>query len=160
MQSSGKAGAVRNEDKARVLYYGTRKADKLVRCYQKDELRVFRVEVELHSSLLRRNNISTLDDFSYLPDVIYTKHLRFVDLDWRRLKQHLAKKLGDETDRVIVRARRRAASLRRLRRYFRKKGVVNVHRFLLPLALNEQVSRALNKWARDFKKESLWVDTE
>jgi hypothetical protein len=160
MQCSERADAVHNEDKAQVLYYGTRKADKLVRCYQKDELRVFRVEVELHSSLLRRNDISTLDDFIYLPDVIYTRHLQFVDLDWRRMEKHLARNLGDESDRVIVGARRRAVSLQRLRRYLNRKGVVNVHRFLIPLSLNNEVHRALNTWARDFRKDAPWAGTK
>jgi len=151
---------VRNEEKERVLYYGGRKTDKLVRCYQKDRLRVFRVEVELHANPLQRNGISTLDDFIHLPDLIYPKHLRFVVLNWKRLEQYLTKNLGAESDRVIAEARRHVASLHRLRRYFRKKGVVNVHRFFVPLTLNDEVSRALNRWARHFKKESLWVSTK
>jgi hypothetical protein len=151
---------VHNEDKRRALHYGTRKSDKFVRCYYKHGLRVFRVEVELHSGLLRRNDISTLDDFIYLPDLIYPTHLQFVDLDWRRLKRYLAKNLGDESDRVITGVKRRVASLRWLRRYFSRKGVVNVHRFLVPLALNDEVNRALNSWAHHFKKESLWVSTK
>jgi hypothetical protein len=151
---------VQQRDK-RVLYYGSRKTDKLVRCYQKDELGIFRVEVEVHGSLLRRNNISTLDDFIYLPELIYPKHLQFVDLDWKRLKQYLARNfIAGEGGLVIAGARKRAASLQRLRRYFSRKGIVNVHRFLVPLPLNEQVSRALSRWARHFKKESLWVRTK
>jgi hypothetical protein len=161
MQSLARVVAVRSEDKKRALYYGSRKADKFVRCYQKDELEVFRVEVELHASLLRSNNISTLDDFIYLPELIYPKHLQFVGLDWKRLKQYLARNLTDgESERVIAGARKRGASLQRLRRYFSRKGVVNVHRFLVPLALNDEVRRALNSWARHFKKESLWVSTK
>lgn len=151
---------MRNGEKKRALYYGSRKAGKLVRCYQKDGLEVFRVEVELHASLLRRNDISTLDDFLCLPDVIFPKHFQLVDLDWNRLKQYLAKNLAEEGARVNAGARSRAASLGRLRRYLSSKGVVNVHRFLVPLALNEKVSRALNRWARHFKKGLSWVNTK
>lgn len=149
---------MQNEEKRRALYYGGRKADKYVRCYQKDELGVFRVEVELHSGLLRRNDIATLDDFIYLPEVIHPKHLQFVTFDWGRLEQHLNRGPSDDGSRIIAGAKRRAASLRRVRHYLTRNGVVNIHRFLVPLALNEEVSRALDRWARHFKKNSLWVN--
>jgi hypothetical protein len=149
-----RAGAVSNEKKQRVLYFGGRKTAKLVRCYHKDELGVFRVEVELHSGLLRHNEIATLDDFVDLPDVICPKHLRFVEVDWERLKRYLASALGSEGDRVFAGAEKRAASLRRLRSYLGRKGVVNIHRFLVPLTLNDEVSQALDRWASQFKKGS------
>jgi hypothetical protein len=154
MHSSERVGGgVREEEKNQILYYGSRKTCKLVRCYQKDSLGVFRVELELHSGLLR--DISALDDFLYLPDIVFPKHFQFVALDWSRLEQYLSRKLGDESSRIIAGARRRAASLRRVRIYLEGNGVVNIHRFLVPLTLNEEVCRALDRWARHFKKESL-----
>ena len=145
--------AVHNQDKKRrVLYYGGRKTDKLVRCYHKQELGVFRVEVELHSSLLRQHGISTLADFVYLPDVICPNHLLFIGIDWKRLDQYLSTNL-DEGAQVSIEARKRVASLRRLRHYLRRKGVVNFHRFLVSTPLNGKVSRALERWARHFRKE-------
>jgi hypothetical protein len=145
---------MRNEEKNGKLRYGSRKASKLVRCYYKDKLGVYRVEVELHASLLRQNDISTLDDFIYLPDVICPRHLLFVDVDWKRLGQYLSNNL-DEGQQISVEARRSAASLRRVRRYLKKKGVVNFHRFLVPMPVNEEVGRALKRWAHHFKKEAL-----
>ena len=133
-----------------MLYYGNRKTDKLIRCYRKNCLGVFRLELELHSRLLR--DISTLDDFLFLPDVVYPKHCQFVAVDWARLQQYLSRKPGDEGSRIISGARRRSGSLQKVRRYLTKKGVVNIHRFLVPLTLNEEVSRALDRWARYFKK--------
>lgn len=155
MESLERVAAVQNEEKKQALYYGGRKTDKFVRCYQKSTLGVFRVELELHSGLLR--DISTLDDFLYLPDAVYPKHLQFVEFDWSRLEQHLGRRPRDEASRIMAGARRRAASLQRVRRYLSKHGVVNIHRFLVPLAMNEQVSRALDRWAQHFKKGSLWV---
>jgi hypothetical protein len=143
------------QEKTSTLRYGGRKTGKLVRCYWKEELGVDRVEVELHSSLLR--NISMLDDFLYLPDTVYPKHLQFVEFDWRRLEQHLSRRPANESSRIIAGAKRRAASLQRVRRYLDKHGVANVHRFLVPLAMNDEVSRALDRWARHFKEGSLWV---
>jgi hypothetical protein len=144
---------VGNKENNRALYYGTRKADKFVRCYQKDELGVFRVETELHSGLLRRNEILALDDFIHLPGLICPKHLQFVDVNWEHLEQSLVNTLGVEGHRVLAGAERRAASLQRLRRYLTRNGVVNIHRFLVPLTLNQEVGRALHKWARHFKKD-------
>ncbi len=126
-----------------------RKTDKLVRCYQKDTLGVFRVELELHSGLLRE--ISTLDDFLYLPDIVYPKHFQFVAFDWVRLEQYLSKSHGDQSRRIIAGAKSRAPSLQRVRRYLNRKGVANVHRFFTPLAVNEKARRALDEWARQFK---------
>jgi hypothetical protein len=153
----GKVVAVPNKEKERALRYGGRKTGKLVRCYQKRELGVFRVEVEAHSGILRRNDISTLDDFLYLPEVVYPAHLQFVEFDWGRLEQHLNTRSSIEGRRIMAGAKRRAASLRRVRRYLNRKGIVNVHRFLVPLAINAKVSLALNRWARHFKKGPLWV---
>ena len=144
-----------NEEKKHALRYGGRKTDKLVRCYQKPTLGVFRVEVELHSGILRRNDISKLDDFLYLPDVVYPKHVEFVEFDWSRLEQHLNARSRSKGRRIIAGAKRRAASLRRVRRYLNRKGVANIHRFLVLLAMNKRVRRALDRWARNFKKGSL-----
>jgi hypothetical protein len=141
---------VQTKRKQRVLYYGTRKTDKLVRCYRKKCLDVFRVEIELHSRLLR--DVATLDGFLFLPDVVYPKHFQFVAFDWGRLQQHLSRRPCDEGSRIIAGARRRSDSLQRARRYLNRKGVLNVHRFLVPLALNAPVRRALKRWVRQFKR--------
>jgi hypothetical protein len=145
---------MQTKNKELALHYGSRKTGKFVRCYWKKELGVDRVEVELHSRLLR--NISTLDDFLYLPGTVYPKHLQFVEFDWRRLEQHLTRRPADESRRIIAGAKRRAASIRRVRRYLQEHRVSNIHRFLAPLAMNEEVSRALDRWARHFKKGALW----
>jgi ribosomal protein S15P/S13E len=155
MESSERVAAVQNEQKKQPLYYGSRKTGKFVRCYQKSTLGVDRVELELHSGLLR--NILTLDDFLYLPDTVYPKHLQFVEFDWKRLEQHLSRRPADESSRIIAGAKRRAASIRRVRRYLQKHGVANVHRFLAPLAMNHEIRRALDRWARHFKEGSLWA---
>jgi hypothetical protein len=153
-----RAIVVQNEEKQRALYYGGRKTDKLVRCYEKKNLGVFRVEMELHSGLLRE--IRTPDDFWYLPDVVYPSHFQFVTVDWRRLEEYLSNKFGDRGRRLFAGARYRSASLRRVRRYLHRNGVVNIHRFLAPLEINDQVGKALDRWARDFKTGSPKVKTK
>lgn len=142
------------QDKGRVSYWGGRKSDKLVRCYKKPELASHRVEPELHSQLLRREHISTLQDFVGLPVAIYPRHFRFVDVDWPRLERHLARKLGRHSQVIIAGAQQRRASLSRLRRYLRRNGVTNFHRFLVPHAINKRIDRAFTRWIRQFKAAS------
>jgi hypothetical protein len=146
-----------NEEKKQALRYGGRKTGKLIRCYWKEQLGVFRVELELHSGLLRHNDVSTLDDFLFLPGLAHPKHLQFVEFDWGRLEQHLSSRPADESSRIIAGAKRRSASLQRVRRYLGKHGVVNVHRYLVSLGVNDEISSALFRWARHFKKGSLWA---
>lgn len=136
------------QDKDRVSYWGGRKCDKFVRCYEKPEVASFRVEVELHSQLLRRKHISTLDDFDGLA-VTIPKHFRFADVDWDRLEQHLRRKRHSQA--LIAGARKRGSSLSRLRRYLGKHGVTNFHRFLKPHPLNKKIDRALTSWLRHFE---------
>ena len=154
MRYSGRVTALPRK-KGNDLYYGSRKSHKLVRCYDKVELEVYRVELELHSGLLRRHGISGIDDLVHLPEVVCPKHLQFVDFDWNHLSRHMANKLGDRSNGVIAAARRRTTSILRLQRYIRRKGVFNPHRFLIPSAINKDVSRALQKWVRGFDSEGI-----
>jgi hypothetical protein len=64
------------------------------------------------------------------------------------LKRHLLRKRHGRD--LVVGAQARAASLSRLRRYLRSHGIANFHRFLVPLAINERIDRALTRWSRDF----------
>jgi len=158
MQSSERVAAVRTRKKV-DFYYGSRKSDKFVRCYKKREVGAYRVEVEAHSGLLRRQRIFGLDDLVRLPEVLCPKHLQFVDLDWNHLGRHLAKKIGDRSDGVLAGARRRRTSILWLQRYLRRKGVLNTHRFLVRRAINKDVTRALKRWARGFDSEEPWANT-
>jgi hypothetical protein len=154
MASSGKAGAVaRNRDTV-VDYYGSRKSAKLIRFYEKKEVNAFRVEGEFHSSFLRRHRIDDEQDLVDVARAFYPAHIRFVTIDWRKLARYLRKKNGKEEGRRILRkAQKRAASIRRVTRYLRRKGVTNVHRFYLPLEINNDVERALEDWATRFEDE-------
>jgi hypothetical protein len=140
---------VHTRSELRVLYYGSRKSDKFVRCYSKPGLG-FRVELELHSGLLRHHQISTLEDLRYLPQLIQPKHFQLVDLDWVRLKRYLVHKFGARGHQILVCAQSRARSIRWVLRYLRKNKVLNPHRFLVPLPVNEAITRALSRWARHF----------
>ena len=145
----GKSRRRRKHQTDALVYFGTRKSDKFVRCYEKKEVDGYRVELELHSKLLRREKISTLDDFEGLQFAIYPKHLQFVDVDWDRLERHLRQKRHGRA--LIAGAQHRAASLSRLRHYLRRHGITNLHRFLVPLAINKKIDRAITTVFLDFK---------
>jgi hypothetical protein len=153
MRFLGKATVMHKGLSVGSLRYGGRRSDKLVRCYAKRELGVFRVELELHSSLLRSHNIVRLGDLPTVVNFVYPKHLQFVDFEWTRLKRHLDRKMGGRAPAVFSQARKRAASIGRVARFLRNHGVVNIHRFLLPMAKNEVVKRALEEWARRFARQ-------
>jgi hypothetical protein len=138
----------RNKSKMCGLYWGGRKCGKLVRCYRKKQLRCYRIELELHSRFLR-DHIKSLDDVDAVAVIIHPRHFQFVDVDWESLERHLRQK--HHAHKLIAGAKRRLASLSRLRRYLRKHGVKNFHRFLVPLQINEKISRAFTRWMRDFQ---------
>jgi hypothetical protein len=112
--------------------------------------RKYRVELEFHSQFLRREHISILDDFEGLTDAICAKHFQFVDVDWDRLERHLRRKRHGRA--LIAGAQHRAASLSRLRHYLRRHGISNFHRFLVPLAINKKIDRAVTTFFLDFKE--------
>ena len=144
----GKSRRANRRQKA-ILYWGNRKSDKFVRCYYKEELASYRVELALHSKLLRREKISTLDDFDGLPLAIYPKHFQFVTVDWNRLQRHLVRERNSQ--HLMSGAQQRKSSLSRLRRYLRRHGVTNFHRFLVPHTINKRMDRALTRWMSDFE---------
>jgi len=154
MGSSGKVGVVGRSRDTAVDYYGSRKSAKLIRFYEKEGLNVFRVEGEFHSGFLRCNRIEDEQDLVDVARAFYPAHIRFVEMDWRRLARYLEKKHGkEEGERILRGAQKRSASIRRVTRYLRRKSVTNVHRFYMPLEINKDVERALEDWAARFEDE-------
>jgi hypothetical protein len=144
------------------LRYGSRFSGKLVRCYQKESVNAYRVEVEMHSSLLprprgdkRREVIDTrwpeivTAGFSILP-----AHLRFVTFRFEALGRHLRRRFGERGDLVLEQTRARSTqSLHSALAYLRQRGVNNPSRFLRPLMrINNALERAIDEWAIDFLK--------
>src|SRR6266478_8903333 len=155
MGSSGKAGSVPRTIDVAVDYYGSRKSAKLIRIYKKKELKVFRIEGEFHSSFLRHHRIDDDQDLVDVARAFYPAHIRFVEMDWGKLKRYLRNKEGKEQGKTILQeAQKRASSIRRVTQCLRRKGVSNVHRFYLPLEINKDVERALEDWAARFEDES------
>lgn len=135
------------------LRYGSRKSSKLVRCYWKDPVGAYRVELELHSRLLREHGIDRVSDINEVPGVVFPRHVRFVRFAWNRLRRYLERRFGQRCEAIMRVARRLAdLSVRRTSRYLRRKGVNNVHRFLVPLRMNTKIDKALIEWAIKFEE--------
>ena len=135
------------------LRYGSRKAAKLVRCYWKQEINAYRVEPELHPGVLDKYDIVAVQDLPKVARAIYPKHVHFGEIDWRKLRSYLAKRDPRDGEDIFQGALKRAKSMRRVTQYLRRKRIPNVHRFLVPLAINAKVKQALEKWALQFEKE-------
>lgn len=153
MGYSGKVGGGRDPNNP-VVHYGSRKSPKLIRTYKKEELDVFRIEGEFHSPFLRQNRINTEQDINSVAHKFYPAHIRFVEIDWKRLRAYLRRKHGkQQAKQILTSARKREPSIHRVSRYLRRKGVHNVHRFYRALPINKKVKRALEKWATDYDWE-------
>ena len=143
------------------LRYGSRKSAKLVRCYYKPEVQAYRVELELHSRFIngRKSRWCTssdspehmLDDISLTALRIVPEHLHFVRLNWWALETYLVRTFGCAVAETFLREARRRAdlSLAYATRFLRKK-VKNVHRFLIPMSINDRVETVLLAWSNKF----------
>lgn len=128
--------------------YGGRKSDKLVRCYWKNEVNAFRIEVELHSAWLHRYAIRTHQDFERLPGALFPRHFRFARVDWVALKKYLSHR-GLNAAEIIARARAQSDSIHSLLRFLRTGvSVLNAHRFLRTLKSSQLVKTELEEWLR------------
>jgi hypothetical protein len=134
-----------------VERYGSRKSGKLVRCYFKDELDTYRVELQLHGRLLKQFPNGPEALFSLHP-ILFPKHFSFVAVQWKDLRRYLRRRLGKRGFRVYRAARLHQDCLQDLESFLRKKDTHNVHRFLRPIhTLNEEIEQATSYWCRQFK---------
>lgn len=132
------------------LRYGDRRSPKLIRCYWKRNLDCYRIELELHSALLRRIGVSDISEFGRLYTIV-PSHFSFVTISWKRLERYLRKKFGRDAQVLLEEARTRAErSLRLALGFLRRSGISNPHRFLVPLQLNREIKMALRKWLAGF----------
>ena len=146
---------LRDRENNNVLRFGSRKSGKLVRCYVKQNLGVYRIELELHSRLLRKHGIRYEDDLLRLGSLIYPDHFQLVDLDWAKLKKYLCRKLGPYSGCEILRlTKSRVNSIQRVARFLSRRNVCNPHRFFLPLEINIQIESALKEWTRSFARDA------
>src|SRR4029077_342983 len=103
------------------LRYGARQAGKLIRCYWKDEVDAFRVELELHSGWPGLPETDCLLHETSLLE----KDFRFVYVRWRALDSYLASRGTRRGKQIAAEARLHYGSIHDLLRYLRSVGVKN-----------------------------------
>jgi hypothetical protein len=131
---------------------GSRRGDILIRAYDKPQTGSFRIEVELHSSWLRRHGIRRISDFPRLRALLVPKHFKFVEVDWNKLTKSI-RHARENAEEIIRQCRLREASLDRLTAYLRNElGLVNTHRWFRRLPINEEIEKALLAWAQKWVK--------
>ncbi len=128
--------------------FGTRRSHKFVRCYPKEELGAYRVELELHSAWLRMHHIHTLRQMRCLPNLVFPKHFRFAQIGWDLVQTTLLRwRLPDK--RILRLAQLRAGRIHRVLNYLGQVvGLTNVHRFLQDMALTDEVRAEFQRWSR------------
>jgi hypothetical protein len=146
----GKCRPNASRSRATKAVFGSRKSTKFVRCYHKDELDVFRIELQLNSAWLLRFRLRTLEDVRELPNLLCPSHIRFVQTDWTRLRAYLLRR-GSNADEIIQRAKAASLSIHGVLKFLRTiVKVQNAHRFLVTTAPTRQILRALITWAEQF----------
>jgi hypothetical protein len=138
-----------------VLRYGSRHSDTLVRAYDKPPVRSFRVEVELHSSLLRSNRVCKVKDIPKSAQLIVPSHFRMVVINWRSVRRYLIGRFPEAGTPALNRTKSQAASIHAALGYLRRKKANNVHRFLQPIKGNNLVREAAETWAMTFTGSGL-----
>jgi hypothetical protein len=147
----GKSRRQKNRGGPGTLRFGSRGSPKLVRCYEKQKLGRYRVELELHSSLLKKLSIRNIADLPVVATKLCPAHIAFKVIRWEKLKSHLVRRHGGrEGKRLYEAARERAeTSLHRTTRFLAR-AVHNPHRFVGSEVRNRLIHEALERWAAEF----------
>ncbi len=136
------------------LRFGTRHSDTMVRAYKKNQIPSFRVELELHSSWLRKHGVRSLEDISKLGLLLPLARIQFAEIDWESVQTHLLRR-GQSGTKTISQAKSHVSSIHQVLNYLRKEaGFSNVHRFLRPLSLNRNIWNELRTWSDDWRDTS------
>jgi hypothetical protein len=123
----------------------------MVRAYKKPEISSFRIEIELHSSWLRKQGLKDLEDLSELPVLLSPGRIQLVEIDWDLLTTHLSRK-GLDAENIVGEAQSRAYSIDRALEFLRNEvGLQNVRRLLRPVRINRTIRDALRTWAKSWR---------
>jgi hypothetical protein len=145
-----------------TLRYGSRGSPKLVRCYRKAKLDRYRVELEIHTPLLRKWSIRKITELPLITTKLWPTHICFTGMRWEKLESHLVRRYGTGDGRRLSEGARERArvSLRKVTRFL-SRSVHNPHRFLGSAVTNRHIREALQRWAVRFGlDEGFFADTE
>ena len=112
---------------------------------------MFRIELQLNRGAIDKNGLNDLRQWRNLPTVL-TRYICFFQVDWPQLTGHIERQFRNSYV-VLRKARRLKNNLDGLMRFLRQVGVSNPVGFLIPMAVNADVTRALTRWERQWQKD-------
>jgi hypothetical protein len=143
----------RNNRYPDAVWFGATGSSKFLRCYLKPEVGAYRIELQMNCEFLEAHGIRTTTDFLCLPKIL-VHQINFSRMDWVRLSRYVQRKFR-HTEVILRKARERKANLSELLEFLRQVGVSNPDRFLLPMTINGEISRALRRWAKQWQKDGI-----
>jgi len=105
----------------------------------------------MNRQFLEAHGIRTTTDFLRLPKILLHQ-ISFFRMDWTRLSRYAQRKFR-HTELILRKAREQEANLCELLKFLRQLGVSNPDRFLVPMAINTQISQALMRWAQKWRRD-------
>ena len=138
--------------RADYVRFGTHRSARLIRAYRKTRLGVFRVELQLNSGWLLRHGIHDCFDLHRIPALLMRRHFLFCTLNWDALRRRIRRSVPNARRALELLEWERHNLYATLRFARRELRLANTHRYLVPLALNQVVARALNRWAAQYPK--------
>jgi hypothetical protein len=151
---SGKAHMRRAPGFSKAAWFGAPTSEQFVRCYAKQKINCFRVELQLNRGAIQKKRLDNLDEWMKLPQIV-RQHVQFYRMDWPRLDKYLERN-SRTAETIFRRARALEGNLDELVRFLRQVSVSNPRRFLVPLPVNARIFSALGRlrrqWQRDEKR--------
>jgi len=144
----GKCRARPNVRFPHAVWYGVPSSDHFLRCYPKPAVGGFRVELQCNRQFLLKHQVRSAADIVRLPPLLIGL-LRFCRMDWVRLSACVRRR-PRYAEQILQKARERENYLNELLRFLRVVKIWNPERFLIPLPLNEEMERAVGRWATDW----------
>ncbi len=135
----GKSRPRHNPEHPGTLHFGTRRSDKFVRCYWKEQVASYRIELELHGRWLPDT------DCLLYQLVVGPKDFRFVNFDWHAVDRHLHGK-GVRWKQIAAGSRLHSNSIHELLRYLRSVRVNNLDQFLRTSEKDTLIRDAFELW--------------
>jgi hypothetical protein len=132
----------------KAAWFGVPGGHHFVRCYRKHPVNAFRVEEQCNRGHLQKHGVETAAEIIQLPQLL-VKQLGFFQMNWNRLSAHVRRR-PRYAEVILRKAHDQEECLHNLLRFLRTIGISNPRRFLVPLAVNSDIQRAVLRWNRQW----------
>lgn len=144
----GKSRMRRNSRYPHAVWLGAPRSARFLRCYPKPAIGRFRLEVQFNRYFLQRHQIVRPGDFKRLANV-FGKNVGFFEVNWTELRRYAHRHLRHPGEMIRM-ARERRNNLVEMLKFLRS-VIPNANRFLVPLPINKNIKKALDRFQRKWK---------